>query len=188
MPHPILSLQRLERIFRVLNQNAGTLRVREFGRSFSIKKWELERAAALGCIKIETCNPSTGRPSRVVRTVSNPEPAKLPPYRRQIERRISIRHWRFAFISTMGAIKGGSSWAGGLPCFTDAYLKAFPEARKRRAASASMSRLLRYPSVKAARAWFYSQLNGEIPKGERMPETVRAIWQRLSEAGSWRAQ
>ena len=88
----------------------------------------------------------------------------------------------------MGAINGGSSWAGGLPYLTDAYQKAFPKARKRRAAAASMSRLLRHPSVKAARAWFYFQLNGEIPKGDWMPETAHAIRQCLREAGSWRAR
>lgn len=101
--------------------------------------------------------------------------------------RITVRHWRFALFSAFEAIKGGSSWAGGLPCFTDSYLKAFPNARKRRAAAASMSRLLRHPNVQAARAWNYSQIEGVIPRGEAMPQTAGEIWQRLSEAGSWRA-
>lgn len=101
--------------------------------------------------------------------------------------RITVRHWRFALFSAFEAVKGGSSWAGGLPCFTDAYLKAFPRARKRRAAAASMSRLLRHPNVQAARAWNYSKIEGLIPRGEAMPQTAGEIWQRLSEAGSWRA-
>jgi hypothetical protein len=79
--------------------------------------------------------------------------------------RIKITHSRFALFSAFEAIKGGSSFAGGLPCFTDAYLKAFPGARKRRAAAASMSRLLRHPNVQAVRAWKYSQIEGVIPRG-----------------------
>lgn len=104
----------------------------------------------------------------------------------QIEKSISIRHGHFALLSVYNAIKGGSSWAGGLSCFTDAYLKAFPRARKRRAAAASMSRLLRHPNVQAARAWNYSKIEGVIPWGEVMPPTAGEIWQRLREAGSWR--
>jgi predicted NAD/FAD-dependent oxidoreductase len=71
--------------------------------------------------------------------------------------------------------------------FTDAYLQAFPAARKRRAATASMSRLLNHPDVKAARAWFYAQVHHEIAREERMPQTANGIWQRLRELGNWRA-
>jgi hypothetical protein len=183
-----LCRERLARIQRVLSKNVGALTVREFSRSFGVWEWELEQASILGWIQIDTHRPHTGRPSRIVQAVSNPEAAKLPPCRAEIERPISIRHWRFALFSAFGAIKGGSSWAGGLPCFTDAYLKAFPRARKRRAAAASMSRLLRHPNVQAARAWNYSKIEGVIPKGEAMPRTAGEIWQRLREAGSWRVR
>lgn len=188
MTNLAISRERLARIQRVLNKNAGALTVRDFARSFSVWEWELEQAAALGWIQIETRKPRTGRPARIVRHVSQPESAKLPRWRSEIEKPISTRHWRFALISTMAAIKGGSSWAGGLSCFTDAYLKAFPRARKRRAAAASMSRLLRHPSVQAARAWYYSVLEGVIPKGEAMPQSASTIWTRLHEAGSWRVR
>ncbi len=178
--------ERLARIQRLICRHGGSIPVRIIARSYGVRPGEVEAAAALGWIQIHTHKPPTGRPSRIARTVSNPETAKLPPFRHQIERPISVRHWRFALFSTMEAIKGGSSWAGGLPCFTDAYLKAFPNARKRRAAAASMSRLLRHPNVQAARAWNYSQIEGVIPRGEAMPRTAGEIWQRLSEAGSWR--
>ena len=122
----------------------------------------------------------------MVKKVSETHAAKLPPYRWQIEKPISIRHWYFALYSVYLTIKGGTSYFFHLPPYTDAYLMAFPEAKKRRAAAASMSRLLRHPDVRAARAWFYSKVSNESPRDEPMPDTARAIWQRLRELGSWR--
>jgi hypothetical protein len=130
----ILCRERLARIQRVLKKNDGKLTVRDFARSFSVWEWEVEQAAALGWIEIETRKPHTGRPSRIAKIVSKPDAAK-----------------------------------------------------SRRAAAASMSRLLRHTEVKVARAWFYSKLSNEIPRDELMPDTARAIWQRLRELGSWRA-
>ncbi len=186
MRSSILCRERLDRIQRILSRNAGALPMREFARTYSVWKWEMEQAAELGWIKIETRKPHTGRPSRIAIIVSETQAAKLPPYRWQIEKPISIRHWNFAFHSAYSAIKGGSSFIWRTPPYTDAYLRAFPAARKRRAATASMSRLLRHPHVRAARAWFYSKLSNEIPRDEAMPDTARAIWQRLREFGSWR--
>ena len=160
-----LCRERLARIQRVLNKNAGALTVRDFVRSFSVWEWELEQAAALGWIQIETKKPHTGRPSRIVRTVSQSHPAKLPPWRCQIEKEISTRHWLFA-LKSIGCIKGGRNFIWRFPPLVDAYQRAFPRAQKRRAATASMSRLLHHPDVKAA----------------------RAIWQRLRELGSWRVR
>jgi hypothetical protein len=185
---PLICRERLARIQRVLNKNAGVLTVRTLARSYHVQPWEIEQAAALGWIQIETRKPHTGRPSRIAKTVSKPEGAKLPPYRWEIERPIRIRHWNFAFHSVYSAIRGGSSFLWRIPPYTDAYLQAFPAARSRRAAAASMSRLLRHPDVRAARAWFYSKVSQEIPKDEPMPDTARAIWQRLRELGSWRVR
>jgi hypothetical protein len=185
---PLICRERLARIQRVLNSNAGAVTVRDFARSFSVWEWELEEAATLGWIQIETRKPHTGRPSRIVREVSRPDAAKLPPYRWQIDKPIRIRHWYFALHSVYSAIRGGSSFLWRIPPYTDAYLKAFPAAKSRRAAAASMSRLLRHPDVRAARAWFYSKVSNEIPKDEPMPDTARAIWQRLRELGSWRVR
>jgi hypothetical protein len=181
-----LCRERLERIQRLLNQHAGVLTVRTLTRSYHVWSWEIEQAAALGWIQIETRKPHTGRPSRIVKSVSKPEGAKLPLYRWQIEKPIRIRHWNFAFHSVYSAIRGGSSFLWRIAPYTDAYLQAFPAAKSRRAATASMSRLLRHPDVRAARAWFYSKVSQEIPRDEPMPDTARAIWQRLRELGSWR--
>ena len=183
-----LCLERLTRIQHVLNENAGSLTVRDFARTFSVWEWELEQAATLGWIHIEIRKPHTGRPSRIVKIVSKPDTAKLPPYRWQIERRIRIRHWNFAFHSVYSAIRGGSSFLWRIPPYTDAYLMAFPAAKNRRAAAASMSRLLRRDDVRAARAWFFSKVSQEISRDEPMPDTARAIWQRLRELGSWRVR
>jgi hypothetical protein len=188
MRSSILCRERLDRIQRILERNAGALTVREFARTFSVWEWKIEQAAALGWLKIATRKPRTGRPSRIATIVSEPKAAKLPPYRWQIEKPISIRHWNFAFHSAYSAIKGGSSTFFRTPPFTDAYLRAFPAARKRRAAAASMSRLLRHPQVRAARAWFYSKISHEISQDETLPDTASGIWQRLRELGSWRAE
>ena len=181
-----LCRERLTRIQHVLNKKGGALSVRDFARSFSVGEWEIEEAAALGWIQIETKKPHTGRPSRIAKIVSETHAAKLPPYRWQIEKPISNRHWNFAFHSVYSAIRGGSSFLWRIPPYTDAYLQAFPAAKSRRAAAASMSRLLRHPDVRAARAWFYAKVSQEIPREEPMPDTARAIWQRLRELGSWR--
>lgn len=184
-----LCRERLERIQRVLNKNAGALTVREFARSFSVWEWELEQAAALGWIQIETKKPRIGRPSRVVRELSRPHAAKLPPYRWQIEKPIKFSHARFAMLSTC-AMHRGSRWLAvrgmGLPCTTDVYQHAFPRALKRNAAAASASRLRRRNDVKAARAWHYARFDGDVPQDEAMPRTVSGIVQRLREVRSWR--
>jgi hypothetical protein len=57
-------------------------------------------------VAIETRKPHTGRPSRIVR-LSESLAAKLPPWRFEIPRRISHRHWRFARSSVFGAVLGG---------------------------------------------------------------------------------
>ncbi len=184
----ILFRERLDRIRRILARNAGSLTVREFTRSFSVWKWEIEQAAALGWIQIKTRKPPTGRPSRIVREVSKPEGAKLPPYRWQIEKPISFRHARFAMLSTC-AMHRGSRWLAsrglGLPCTTDIYQHAYPRALKRNAAAASASRLRRRNDVKAARAWHYARHDGDVPRDEPMPRTVSAINQRLREVRGW---
>ena len=180
-----LCRERLDRIHRILSRHAGVLPVREFARSFSVWEWEIEQAAALGFIKIEIRKPRTGRPSRIVQQVSEPHTAKLPPYRCQIDQPILFRHQLFALYSTC-AIKRGSRKLVYLPTITDAYQSIFKRATKRRAATASASRLMRRNDVKAVRAWYYARFDGDAPCSESMPDTVSGIWQRLRELGSWR--
>ena len=181
-----LCRDRLDRIERILASNAGALPVRDFARSFSVWEWEIEQAAALGWLKIEIRKPRTGRPSRIAKEVSKPQAAKLPPYRCQIEQPISIRHQLFAIHSTC-AVKHGSRKLVYLPAITDAYQSVFKRATKRRAATASASRLMRRSDVKAARAWYNARFDGDAPRSESMPDTASGIWQRLRELGSWRA-
>lgn len=187
----ILCRERLARIQRILAKNAGALPVREFTRSFSVWEWEVEQAAALGWIKIETRKPRTGRPSRIAKEVSKPDAAKLPPYRWQMERPINFQHKLFAIHSTC-AVKHGSRWLAShgfsLPCITDVYQSVFKRAAKRRAATASASRLMRRSDVRAARAWYYARFDGDAPRNESMPDTATGIVQRLRELGSWRVR
>jgi hypothetical protein len=186
-----LCCERLERIQRILEKNAGALTVRAFARTYSVWEWEVEQAAELGWIKIEMNRPRTGRPSRIAKTVSEKAAAKLPPYRWQIEKPINHSHAMFAMLSTH-AMHRGSRWLAShglsLPCTTDIYQHAYPRALKRNAAAASASRLRRRNDVKAARAWHYARFDGEIPRDEPMPRTVSGIVQRLRELGSWRVR
>lgn len=183
----MLCRERLSRILSVLDRHAGRVSVRDFGRSYAVPKWELEHAAALGWVQVLSQKPATGRPSLIVCRVSKTDTAKLPPYRWEIPKSISIRHQRFAIFSTLWAVRRGSSFFGGLPTYTDAYLKAFPGAVKRRAAAASMSRLLRRTDVQAARRWYWATLDAAVPAGESMPLNAKAILARLRELGSPRA-
>jgi len=181
----ILSRERLERIQRILNRVGGSLPLRNFSRTFSVWEWEVEQAAELGFIKIDTRRPHTGRPSRIATIVSKPDAAKLPPYRWQIEKPIRFQHKLFAMHSTC-AVKRGSRKLVHLPAITDVYQSVFTRATKRRAATASASRLMRRSDVRAARAWYYARFDGDAPRSEPMPVTVSGIVQRLHELGSWR--
>jgi hypothetical protein len=186
-----ISRERLYRILDVLDRNAGELPARAFTRSFSVWQWEIEAAAALGWVEIVTRKPPIGRPSRIVCKVSQPQAAKVPPPRRMIEKPIPHRHWLFALYSTHATPYGSRFMAAQgfvMPCITEAYQKAFPRARNRKAAAASASRLKRRYDVRMVRAWFYARVEGDISRGDSMPETANGIWQRLYEAGSWRVR
>jgi hypothetical protein len=178
MPSNALCRERLNRILSVLDRQGGSETLRQLERRFGIWRQEIKQAAELGWVKIEIRKPHTGRPANVV-IVNNGSSAKLPPQRHEIERGISHRHWLFA-LKSIQAIKRGRTFVWRFPCFTEAYMKVYKGVRSRRVASASVSRLLRHPDVKAARAWFKAQINGKVPRDESMPDTASAVWQRLS--------
>lgn len=184
----ILCRERLDRILRILTRNADALSVRELGRTYNIRKWEIEQAATLGWIRLETRKPRTGRPARVAVKVSNCQAAKLPFHRTQIEKHISYRHQNFAHLSVYCGLKGGSRRFFPIPPYTSIYLRSYADARSRRGAAASMSRLMCRSDVRTVRAWHYAQLNREIPRDEPMPQTVSAIRQRLRDVGSMFAE
>ena len=186
MHPPILCRERLNRISAILSSHPDGLSVREFARSFSVWSWELEQAAELGFVQIETRKPHTGRPARIVENVSKTTTAKLPLYRWQIEKPISIRHDNFARVVAQYTVPYGCRFSGmALACTTDAYQKAFPAAKKRRAASASASRLLNHPDVEAVRRWYHAKMMGWLPRDYKMPASAFAIEQKLLELNCW---
>lgn len=180
----ILCRERLDRIRRVLERCGGTATMRDLGRSHTIYGWEIEQAAAMGWFKISTLKPRTGRHSRVVESCAM-ENAEMPPSRCCIEKEISNRHWWFALRSVTQAVKHGMRRVG-LPGIVSAYIKTY-HPRSRNGASASASRLLKRPDVRAARQWFCAQSNRELPPGETMPTTASGIRTRLRELGNRRA-
>jgi hypothetical protein len=180
-----LSRERLHRILAVIQRRGGSETVRQLTRRFSIFRHEIEEAKSLGFLDVEKRKPKTGRPSYVA-TLSKNMAAKLPPWRRDIERPIKADHQRFAMFSVYTSIKGGSRTTG-FPGYVEAYRKAFPSAKSLDGIYASCSRLLRHPHVFAARQWYYATSNGEIPS-LAFPSLESEIWTELENFGSWRAK
>lgn len=182
----ILCRERLKRINAILARYPAGLSVREFARSFSVWSWEVEQAAELGFVQIVTRKPHTGRPARFVENVSKPQPAKLPPYRSEIAKEISLRHWRFA-LESVSIGPSRNPFGFGPLAKVRAYQRVY-RASNEASARASASRLIRHPDVRACRQWFYAQINQEVPHDEAMPNTAKGIWQRLQQMGSRRAK
>lgn len=186
MHPPILCRERLNRISAILSRHPDGLSVREFTRSFSVWSWELEQAAELGFVQIETRKPRTGRPARVAVSVSKPQAAKLPPYRSEMTKGISVRHWNFALQSVAISPKD-NQFGFGIQTNVQAYLRVY-RGSTYASARASASRLRRHPDVRACRQWFYAKTAQELPIGEPMPNTASGIWQRFLQLGIWRAK
>jgi hypothetical protein len=179
----ILCRERLDRILAILDRRGGELPVREFGRTFSVHRWEVTQAADLGWIVIEIRKPRTGRPSLIARRVIKNEPAKLPPARRSIPKLIRFRHYDFAEQSLLARRWGRAAYVT-LTSFTEAYIRKFPRARSRRAAAVSAHRLRKHPHVRAVRAWLYAKVNHEIPLDAPCPWTAEGIYRELAKAGA----
>jgi hypothetical protein len=175
----ILCRERLNRILEILSRNNGTFTLRDFSRTYSINEWELEQAQDLGWIRIEERKPRVGRPSRIAVKLSESHTAKLPPFRRGIPKEISLRHRWFALHSV--SVTSGGYFGFRLATAVEAYLETFPNARSRKAAYASASRLMKRRDVRVARLW-YQRTTGMRPD-ESMPTTVDAIIARLRELG-----
>jgi hypothetical protein len=185
----ILCRERLHRIQAVLRRQGGSETVRQLWRRFRIYEWELKQAAAGGWIEIITHKPLVGRPSPRAVERSNMQVAKLPPWRHMIPSEVSIRHWWFALRTTHETIPRGSHFGPSrLGAHVNSYMASFPNAKSRKGAHASCSRLLNHPDVFAMRQWHYARTNREISTNEAMPRTARAIWKRLHELGSSRTR
>lgn len=181
-----LPRERLHRLLSVLTRQGGAETARQLFRRFAILPVEIAEAESLGWVKIETRKPRTGRPSRVVR-LSDSQPAKLPPWRFEIPRRISHRHWRFALASVYNGVPRGLP-KHGIPPLVTIYRELFPAAMSKAGAAASCSRLLRHPHVHAARQYCYARSCGEIPRRAPYPSTAREAWETLKRHKSWRTE
>jgi hypothetical protein len=181
-----LCRERLHRLLDVLERRGGQETLRQLDRLYSIRCFEVMEAERLGWVVVKSQKPPTGRPSMIVRPSRN-QAAKLPPSRLYMERPISCRHWRFAMLTVFASIHRGGRLSG-LPCHIESYLKAFPDAKSRKGAHASCSRLMNHPNVFAARQWFYAVVNGDVPRSLRIPDTPAEIWDLLEEYGSYRAK
>lgn len=174
----LLCRERLHRLLSVLDREGGTCSLRDLFRTYRIHAWEVEQAEVAGWVAISERKPVVGRPSRVAAKLSKSEAAKLPPWRFQIPKELSVRHWRFAFETTC-SVSSHSYFGLSLSSATRAYLIAFPQARSRAGAAASASRLLKKPMIRAARRWFQSCDSRTIH--EEMPKTPEAIYARIRE-------
>jgi hypothetical protein len=181
-----LCRERLERLLEVLERNGGKETLRQLDRIYAIRRFEVLEAERLGWVVIKSQKPRTGRPSTVVQLSKTPA-AKLPPWRRCMQRPMSHRHWKFALLTTCASLHRGGSLSG-LPCHIESYLKAYPAASSRNGAHASCSRLMNHPNVFAARQWLYATANGEIPRDLGKPQTPGEIWDALANYGNFRAE
>jgi len=181
--------ERLHYLHVVLIRQNGCETVRQLARRFHISRDEVDEAVKLGWVSLEVRKPTVGRPSVVAILnweLGETDSAKLPPWKSQFGKEISIRHEMFALYSVTSTVKHGNRQFG-IPGIVDAYLRVFPRVKSRRAACSGCSRLLRHPNVRAARQWFYATTLGEV-RHEPMPETAYKIWKRLRELGNWRAR
>jgi hypothetical protein len=181
-----LCRERLDRILAVLARHMQGVAVRDFARTFSVWRWEIEQAEQLGFVQVITRKPHTGRPSRVVVKVSNCCAAKLPPWRWQLPKRRLVRHELFAFHS-VGVSPANNVFGFRMTPDWHAYSRVYRYTSPA-SARACASRLRRHPEVNACRQWFFAQLAGELPVGEPMPDTSRGIWKRFRELGCWRSK
>jgi len=172
----ILCRERLTRLLEVLDREGGSCTFRRLNRNYGLYIWEVEQAEESGWVDIVERKPHVGRPSLTVLRLSESISAKLPPWRHQIPKEISIRHWRFALELTSIA-PSRNMFGFSRSSATRAYLIAFPRAKSRAGAAASASRLLKDPMVRAARRWFLSTDLGTHK--EEMPDTVLGIYSRL---------
>jgi hypothetical protein len=188
MPSNALCRERLNRILSVLDRQGGSEALRQLERYFSIWRWEVNEAAALGWIEITTRKPRTGRPS-LVASISKIPPAKLPPWRHEIKKPVSQRHQTFAMRVALEGMKWGPVrlpsylGLGFASCWTEVYQAVYHTANSRAGARASASRLIRHPDVQAVMAWCKARIRGEISFDEDLPWVPAEIWLRLSRAG-----
>ncbi|MBL9145329.1 MAG: hypothetical protein JNM99_16750 [Verrucomicrobiaceae bacterium] len=187
----MLCRERLTRIIAILARYPRGLSVRDFARTFSVWRLEIEQAAELGFVKIEARKPRTGRPaiivSRVSEDVSETQAAKLPPFRDEIPKPIRHRLWLLALHATQIEFNPRARFGFDLVPRYKAWMRASPAARSIAGARASASRVRRSRDAIAAKQWTFARTGGELPDNEPQPVSATEVWLRLKELGSWRA-
>jgi hypothetical protein len=109
----------------------------------------------------------------------------LPPLRKNIETAISPKHAEFARRSVREGVRREMNFAGiHFPPILEVYPRVCPGVRNKCVANAAASRLMKRKDVRAARAWYYAVLNGELAAGEPIPKWPSKIWERLVQVGS----
>ena len=181
MRSSILCRERLHRILALLDRYGGQVEIRTLGRNHNVPSWEVEQAEELGWVRVFERKPPVGRPARVAEKLSKSPSAKLPPWRYQIPREISIRHWRFA-LESVGTMPGGY-FGFKQSTLVRAYLLAFPNCRSRSGASVNATRLMKRRDVRLMRRWWLLVIQGKIDRCEEMPNTASGIVNRLRELG-----
>jgi hypothetical protein len=177
----ILCRERLQIILRALAH--GPVEMRRLQRHQNVTLWELDQAEAAGWVRTFFRESQKGMATHMIAATGKCNP--LPPLRKDIEAPISLRHTEFARRSVCEGVPRGMNFAGiHFPPILEVYSQVYSGVRDKGVANAAASRLLKRKDVRAARAWYYAVLNGEIAASEPMPKWPSKIWERLAQVGS----
>ena len=182
----ILTRERLAVIKGSIERNRGSVTIRHLMRNHGLFRSVIDEAIEGGFLTVEIQKRSRGRPSQILKKVSQSHPTKIPPLRSTMEDCISIRHWNFAFSYMAGEL--------GLGMFSFkrrawmAYKKSFPQVKSNAAARASASRLMKKPHIRAAIQWEFATYCDHLRIPGPDPQTTSEIWFTLLDHQSYRAR
>lgn len=182
----ILTRERLAAIEGSIARNGGHITVRHIMRNHGLHRSVIDEAIEGGFLTLESHQGPRGRPSQILKKVSQCYPTKIPPGYSSLDKLISCRHWNFAFNYAMGEIGPGMFNFKRRAWF--AYKKAFPASRSQAGARASSSRLLRKSHIRAAIAWTFAKHFDNLRHKGKEPKTPSEIWTILFQAKSDRTR
>jgi hypothetical protein len=173
----ILCRERLQIILRALAH--GPVEMRRLQRHQNATLWELDQAEAAGWVRTFFRESQKGMATHMIAATGLCN--ALPPLRKDIEAPISLRHAEFARRSVREGVRRGMNFAGiHFPPILEIYPRVYPGVRNKCVANAAASRLMKRKDVRAARAWYYAVLSGEVAAGEPMPIWPSKILERLA--------
>lgn len=175
-----LCRERLDRLLRALGKNPDGISMRALYRDCRIEWWEVEQAEELGWVCISIYKPPRGRPSTRVRRISIFPHAKFPPIRRAMPKRISWKHRVFAEW-TQFIVSAPNYFGFRMLSKAEAYMRAYPGCKNRKAAAASASRLMKRTDVKLVIRWLQCENNRQVE--QPMPFTVPKLIEQLEPLG-----